>query len=112
MQSRCNQDEFSLFDIADWAPELDLAGDIAPLSARFIKLETKKIAQANDGVKPCSNHFSKLLAIPSSSAKICPIAVAQILKNSVFFSWYSANCLPCLLLRLPPLPIVYSVSDN
>ncbi|MUH01083.1 transcription factor jumonji jmjC domain-containing protein [Scytonema sp. UIC 10036] len=31
-----NRDEFSLYDIADWAPEMDFEGDIAPLITRFI----------------------------------------------------------------------------
>ena len=30
------QDEFSLFDIADWAPNLDFDGDIAPLIGRLV----------------------------------------------------------------------------
>ncbi|NJM71566.1 MAG: transcription factor jumonji jmjC domain-containing protein [Scytonema sp. RU_4_4] len=31
-----NRDEFSLFDIADWAPDLNLEGDITPLMTRLI----------------------------------------------------------------------------
>jgi ribosomal protein L16 Arg81 hydroxylase len=31
-----NCDEFSLFDIADWSPDLDLEGDILPLITRFV----------------------------------------------------------------------------
>jgi ribosomal protein L16 Arg81 hydroxylase len=31
-----NQDEFSLSDIADWAPDLDFDGDIAPLLTRLV----------------------------------------------------------------------------
>lgn len=31
-----NQDEFSLSDIADWAPDLDLEADIAPLMTRLV----------------------------------------------------------------------------
>lgn len=31
-----NQDNFSLLDIADWAPELDFDGDIAPLITRLV----------------------------------------------------------------------------
>jgi ribosomal protein L16 Arg81 hydroxylase len=31
-----DRDEFSLFDIADWAPDLDFDGDIAPLITRLV----------------------------------------------------------------------------
>ncbi|WP_235526570.1 hypothetical protein [Nostoc piscinale] len=31
-----NCDEFSLFDIADWSPDLDLEGDIIPLITRLV----------------------------------------------------------------------------
>ena len=31
-----NRDEFSLLDIADWAPDLDLEGDIAPLLKKLV----------------------------------------------------------------------------
>lgn len=32
-----SQSEFSLLDLADWAPDLDLEGDIAPLLTRLVK---------------------------------------------------------------------------
>lgn len=31
-----NRAEFSLMDLADWAPDLDFDGDIAPLLTRFV----------------------------------------------------------------------------
>lgn len=36
VENLLNQDEFSLFDIADWVPELDLDIDIVPLLTRFV----------------------------------------------------------------------------
>ena len=34
--SPSKRDEFSLFDIADWAPDLDLEADIAPLIKHLV----------------------------------------------------------------------------
>jgi ribosomal protein L16 Arg81 hydroxylase len=36
IENLCNRDEFSLLDIADWAPELDLEADLAPLLKNLI----------------------------------------------------------------------------
>ncbi len=36
IKNLCARDEFSLLDIADWVPELDFDGDIAPLITRLV----------------------------------------------------------------------------
>jgi len=37
VENLCNTDEFGLFDMADWAPELDLEADIAPIITRLVR---------------------------------------------------------------------------
>jgi ribosomal protein L16 Arg81 hydroxylase len=36
IENLCDRDEFNLFDIADWAPDLDLEADIAPLLKHLV----------------------------------------------------------------------------
>jgi ribosomal protein L16 Arg81 hydroxylase len=46
-----NRDEFSLFDIADWSPELDLYDDIAPLITRLVTEGILQVKTNDDPIR-------------------------------------------------------------
>jgi hypothetical protein len=47
-----NQDEFSLIDIADWAPDLSFDGDIAPLITRLVTEGILQVTPSTNQINP------------------------------------------------------------
>jgi ribosomal protein L16 Arg81 hydroxylase len=75
IENLCDRDQFSLFDIADWAPDLDLELDIEPLLKQLIFAGALQVetdcdlahAQACNAKLPY-NSLNELLLMPTDQA--------------------------------------------